>query len=93
MTAPVIGTCSFCGYLGYLAELPLARRRRVFICEECRAEESPQPLAPLPPAPLPPTVAPEPHRDPPAALPERRPPGREICDPLPLRRQAWKAGA
>jgi hypothetical protein len=94
---PLIGTCSVCGYLGYLVELPRERWRRVFICDECRMEQSEQPmlsLAPLPPlVPLPPIVAPEALPVAPAPPPERRPPGREIGEPLPARRQARKAGA
>jgi hypothetical protein len=42
---------------------------------------------------LPPQIAPEPLRTPPPKIPERRPPGREVCDPLPLRRQAWRKAA
>jgi hypothetical protein len=76
---PTIRTCRACGFLRYAA----------LDCYGCESADKPT----LPRAPLPPVVAPEPHRDPPAALPERRPPGREICDPLPLRRQAWKARA
>jgi hypothetical protein len=78
---PTIRMCAACGYLRYFDERG---------CVES-ADHPKKPAAPL--RPLPPVVAPEPLLDPPAALPERRPPGREIGDPRPLRRQAWKARA
>ena len=77
---PTIRTCGACGFLRYVA-------RDCFGCEAAGKPPAPS-LQPLPPI-----VAPEPLRHAPAPPPERRPPGREICDPLPLRRQAWKAGA
>lgn len=76
---PIIQTCRACGFLRYAA----------LACFGC--ESADKPGAPL--QPLPPIVAPEAIPVAPEPLPERRPPGREICDPLPLRRQAWKAGA
>lgn len=80
---PTIRTCRACGFLRYVA----------LDCAGCEAADKPAAPVVIPKRPLPPVIAPEPLRVPPPALPERRPPGREICDPLPQRRQAWKAGA
>jgi hypothetical protein len=87
---PTIRTCAACGYLRYVA----------LDCFGCESADKPirkpvLPRVPSPPlAPLPPIVAPEPLlRHTPPSPPERRPPGREICDPLPSRRQAWRKAA
>ena len=85
---PTIQTCRACGFLRFEA----------LDCYGCEAGGKPRapvvlPEKQPPKRPLPPVVAPEPLRVPAPAVPERRPPGREICDPLPLRRPAWKAGA
>jgi hypothetical protein len=74
-----IRTCAKCGFLRYAA----------LACAACEAAAPAQ----IPLEPLAPVVAPEPLPVAPQSPPERRPPGREICDPLPLRRQAARRAA
>lgn len=40
MSEKLIGMCSRCRWLGYCEERENSRRRRILICDGCRAEEA-----------------------------------------------------